>query len=196
MISDPIDSITRFPHHDVESAPEKSKPELQNLIDKIGFAPNVARTMAESPTTLVGYLRLNELFLTKASFRAKEKQLIFLIISRENECDYCVAAHSFNASHAGLAKEDIEAIRSYQPLHDLKLNALAKMTSELVLARGWASEEVSQEFLDAGYNDAQLLEVVLAIGLKTVSNYANHITKPELDPVFQEYEWSARDNLG
>lgn len=186
-------SKLHFPLHDSESAPEPSKGLLAKLTERLGFAPNVARTMAESPVVLESYLQLNNLFMTKSTFNSHEQNLLFLVISRENRCEYCVAAHSRNASHMKLPEEIIEAIRNNTELPDTKLNILAKTTGKLVKSRGFISNETTLQFIDAGYSKAQLLEIILAIGIKLVSNYSNHITEPDLDKAFESRKWTATD---
>lgn len=188
-----IENSLKFTPHDIESAPGRSKSQLQKLINRVGFAPNLTRAMAESPVVLESYLELNALFVKSSTFNKNEQQCLFLVISRENLGAYCVAAHSFSAAHMRLPEEIIQAIRKNTPLPDKKLDILARITAQLVSGRGCASEKLTQEFIAAGYSKAQLLEIVLAIGIKLISNYTNNITQPELDPAFEGRRWTADD---
>ncbi|MFL0811568.1 MAG: carboxymuconolactone decarboxylase family protein [Agarilytica sp.] len=187
----PRSSDTHFILHDFESAPDQSKTLLTEIMKKLGFVPNIARALAESPATLEAYVRLNEIFLSKATFTLMEKQLVFLVISKENLCDYCVAAHSFNASHVGLSEDQITTLRNGGTLSNQKLNSLAQLTSEIVTKRGFPEKETVNEFFNAGYGKEQFLELILAVGTKVIANYSNHFMQPELDAVFENRVWQA-----
>lgn len=163
---------------------------LQTAQTEMGFVPNLIKKLANSPVAAEAYLTLNELF-QKSSFSAAEQQLILLTISRFHQCEYCVAAHSMLAEMNKLPKEIIEAIRNHDTLQDSKLAALHNLVEEMVIARGNPDETFLNAFFEAGYQPNQLLDIILAISLKTLSNYTNHIAHTELDEMITPYQWES-----
>ena len=85
----------------------------------------------------------------------------------------------------------IDAIRNDCRIPDKKLEALNIFASEVADKRGWVSEAELDAFLDAGYTKTQILEVILAVTYKTLSNYVNHIANTPVDEVFEGKEWAA-----
>lgn len=121
-----------------------------------------------------------------------EQEVILLVISRGNTCDYCVAAHSFVADKMSKVPPEItDAIRDGRPIADAKIQALATFTKIMFDTRGRPSEASVQEFLAAGYREKNILGIILAIGLKTFSNYANHVFHTPVDGVFASRVWKA-----
>jgi len=178
-----------FTIHTIDTAPEASKEALVHAKQTFGFIPNLEGIFAEAPTLLKGSMALWDLF-TATSFSPIEQQVIYLTANYENECNYCMAAHSGLAKKIGMTAEDIEALRQGQPLQDPKLQALRHFTQRLIQARGWVEDHEIAEFLAAGYNQQQVLEVILGIAIKVMHNYTNHIAKTPLDKAFEPYVWS------
>lgn len=169
----------------VETAPEGSRANLTTATKKYGFLPNLTATLANSPAVLQGYIDLDAQF-NRTGFTPSERQLILLAASTENECGYCVAAHSTIAQ--GMLKVDptiVSAIRAGKPLADPKLNALVSLVREIVSARGHAHPETIEAFLAAGYTAQQVAEILLGVALKTISNYIDHLVPLEIDAPFQ-----------
>ncbi|MEA1053250.1 carboxymuconolactone decarboxylase family protein [Lamprobacter modestohalophilus] len=181
-----------FPDHDPESAPKDALPALTEAEHHFGMLPNLMRKMATAPALLKGYLALGELF-EQTSFSPAEQQVVLLSVSRENRCDYCMGAHSVLADMAGVPKAVTEALREGQPLPDPRLEALRRFTTAVVAARGWVDEAEVAAFQEAGYDAQQVLEVVLGVGMKTLSNYTNHLAGTELDAPFQHRAWQASE---
>jgi uncharacterized peroxidase-related enzyme len=168
----------------VATAPEASKPVLENIQKSFGFIPNLMGIFANNPTVLEGYVTLNAIY-DKGSFTPIERQLILLAASVQNHCDYCTAAHSTIAKGALHTPADlVVAIRNNAPLPDKKLNALVVLVKELVRERGHAKDETIQNFIAAGYKREQVMELLLGIALKTISNYLNHISPAPVDRAF------------
>lgn len=174
--------------HDESTAPEGARESLQQAKARYGFLPNLLAVMAESPALLKGYLALGELF-DKASFSNPERQVILLAVSRENGCQYCVAAHSAVAEMTRVPAKVIEALREGHPIPDQKLEALRTFVVRVVSGRGWLGKEDVRAFLEAGYTCRHIFEVILGVGYKTLSNYTNHIAETPLDQPFQAKEW-------
>jgi len=115
-----------------------------------------------------------------------ERQIVLLAASVENSCNYCRAAHStVLKAFLHVPAEVVSAVRSNVPVSDPKLNSLVALTKEIVSERGHVRAQVLQNFLAAGYRKDQVLEVLVGIALKTMSNYLDHISPTELDQAFQ-----------
>ena len=155
-----------------------------------GMLPNMYRAMAHSPALLDTYLYGYEALRKEAGFTSAELEVIFLVISYENACDYCVAAHSLVADTLSRVPRAVtDAIRNGQDIPDPKLGVLAEVTRKVLLSRGRPDQATVQQLVDAGYSDKHLLGIVLAIGIKTLSNYTNHLFDTPLDSVFKVREF-------
>ena len=169
----------------VETAPEKSRALLEKIQKSFRFIPNLFGVFANSPVLLEGYLGMESVF-DKGTLSAVERSIVLLAASVENNCGYCTAAHStVLKAFLHVPSEIVSAVRSYLPLPDPKLNSLVTLTREIVSKRGHVEEHTIENFLAAGYRKDQVLEVLMGIALKTVSNYLDHIAPTELDRAFQ-----------
>jgi len=165
---------------------------LKAAKSKYGFVPNLLGIMAEAPALVQGYMTLNRIF-DETSLTTTEKQVVLLAISFANGCAYCMAAHSAIAVMQSVPDDVIRALRGNSPIQDQKLETLRRLTDEIVNTRGHPSEDTVGNFLAAGYTHRQLLELVLGVGLKTLSNYTNHIARTPLDDAFERTAWRATD---
>ena len=177
-----------FPYHTIETAPKDAKPILEAAEKAFGMTPNLLRKMAEAPALLEGYWQLKDIF-DKSSLSPIEQQIVLITASASNSCTYCVGVHSVLADMVKVPSEATEALLNGQPIPDVRLEALRQFTQSMVENRGWVPEAEVQAFLDAGFTRAQILEVVLGVGFKTLSNYTNHLVESELDPAFQKRAW-------
>lgn len=173
----------------VETAPEASKELLADAKSKLGFIPNMYAVMGHSSGLLSTYLHGYVQFRSQTSFNASEQEVVFLSISYVNECHYCMAAHSAVGDMAKVPTEIIDAIRNGQAIPDVKLEALSQFTKIMVEKRGFPAPEDVEAFFAAGYQKEQILDIILAIGVKTFSNYANHIANTEVDAPFAGRKW-------
>ncbi len=178
--------------HTAETAPQEARDSLAAATKAYGFCPNLLAVMAEAPALLKAYLTIARLF-EETSLTPAERQVVLLTVSYENGCEYCVAAHTVIAHMQRVPRDVVEAIREGKSIADKKLEALRRYTAALVQSRGWPSAEDSQAFFDAGYTQANVLEVVLGVGQKTLSNYTNHIASTPLDQAFAKAAWSTAD---
>lgn len=174
--------------HTIETASEKSAEILQQVKGKYGFVPNLMGVFAESPETLQAYLTLSGL-VDQTTLTPLERQIAYIGTSISNSCEYCVAAHSAISSMQSLPADVIGAIRENRPIADAKLEALRKFVQTVTDKRGFVSEEEKAAFLEAGYTKQNILEVILVIGMKTLSNYTNHIAETPLDAAFEPAKW-------
>jgi len=177
--------------HTEETAPEAARPFLEGAKKKFGFVPNLLGTMADAPALLKGYLTLAEIF-DSTSFNPTERQIVLLATSHVNGCAYCMAAHTIIAGMQKVPEDVVKSLRDNTPINDPKLEALRIFASEVADKRGYPSEENLKRFLSAGYTKSQVLEVVLGVGFKTLSNYTNHIADTQLDQAFAPAAWSEK----
>lgn len=180
-----------FKQHTPSTAPADAKPLLEGVTRKLGFIPNLFATFAESPPVLEGYLALSA-SLDKGALSARERQIVEIAISAENECAYCVAAHSTLADMLRVSPAIVDAIREGGMLPDRKLDALVTFTRSVVRERGHVSDSDVEEFIAAGYTKAQLLEVLGHVGLKVIANYFEPIARQPLDAAFEARAWRSR----
>lgn len=164
---------------------------LQKARDEIGMVPNMYAAMANLPALLETYKTGYENFRAEGRLAPVEQEVVFLTISRFHECHYCVAAHSFLGDNmSNVPPEVTDAIRNDRPVPDEKLEALRTFTREMTESRGNPTPEQASDFLDAGYEERHILAIILAIGVKVISNYSNHIFHTEVDPAFEDRAWS------
>lgn len=164
---------------------------LEEALDKLGFIPNMYSVMANSPGLLDTYIHGYNHFRASSGFTPAEQEVVLLAISRENGCTYCVAAHSFIADKmSGVPAAVTNAIRDGAPIPDAKLAALHDFTRTMVVKRGLPGKADVAAFLAADFSERHILEIVLAIAVKTLSNYANHLFRTPLDGAFAGRAWS------
>ena len=181
--------MNEFKLHDAHSAPEASGVLLEKAQKAMGFLPNLYAIMAESPTMLSAYLSIGKTF-GESSLSPVEQQVVLLVASRINGCEYCVSAHSKIAGMAKMPDDVLSAIRDGSDIADARLQALAVMTNQVVDKRGWLDDADIAAFEAAGFTRAQLLEVIVGVAMKTMSNYVNHIAETPLDAAFADTEWA------
>lgn len=180
--------MTDFTLHDKQSAPEDAKPLLENSEKAFGMIPNLHAVMAEAPTLLKGYQELHEL-AQNTSFNADELTVVWQSINVEHACHYCVPAHTGIAKNMNVDDALIEALRNDETLEDDKLNTLKNTTLALVRNRGNIDKSQQQAFFDAGYTKQNLLEIILILSQKVMSNYVNHFAQTPIDEPFKQFEW-------
>ena len=181
--------MTTFAVHTIESAPEGSKDALTRLRTDVGMIPNLAASMAESPELLKGFLAVRQI-LYSGTLTPAEVQVLSLTNAFENGCRYCMALHSTFALKVGVSSASVEALRNGQPPHEPKLAGLSTFSRRLVRSRGQVSAQDLHAFVDAGYSRAQALEVVLAVAVSVLPNFAHHLTECPLDDAFRAQSWS------
>jgi uncharacterized peroxidase-related enzyme len=180
--------MPEFSVHTIESAPPDSRRSLEGLQKEIGFVPNLAATMAESPALVEGFTGLRST-LARSTFTPLEREVISLVVSFDNSCSYCMAAHSTFAAKQGASDADLQALRLGDAPSDRRLGALATYTRQLTANRGHVSEEAQRALLDAGFTRAHLLEVIAVIAFTTIANYAHNVTHCPIDVAFQAQSW-------
>lgn len=181
--------MSEFTLHTPESAPEAARAMLQGAQKQMGFVPNLYANLANAPAALEAYFSLSAQ-LDKTSFNPIERQVVLLAASVENGCEFCVAAHSMIARKMAKAPDAVvDALRNHTAVPDARLEALATFTRTMVKQRGWVVGAPLEAFLKAGFTHQQALEVVLGVAMKTLSNYANHLTGTQTNEQFAGEAW-------
>ena len=150
--------------------------------------PNLHAVMAESPELLEGYQRLHAL-AQKTSFNAEELTVVWQSINVEHGCHYCVPAHTFIAQSMGVDNAISESLRNQTPLTDARLEALREATLAVVRKRGVVDQSDLDGFFSAGFGNQQLLEIILILAQKVMSNYVNHVAETPVDAPFAQFAW-------
>lgn len=180
--------------HTEETAPAASKPILEGTKKAFGFLPNLTATLAESPAMVEAYGVLAGHF-EKTDLTPTERQIVLMTTSRENGCTYCMAAHSTVSQMQNIPADVVDALRNDTPIADPKLQALQVFTARIHETRGNVLKSDLDAFHAAGYTKANILDVILGVGLKTLSNYTNHIAKTPLDAPFQANAWTTKTSV-
>ena len=183
--------MPHYPLHTPETAPAASALQLEQARKKLGFIPNLYAVLAEAPAALESYLSLGAIF-DKTSLTPTERQVVLLAASRANHCEYCMAAHSVIARMQSVPDAVVEALRDGHAIADTKLEALRGLTTAVVQKRGVLDAQDLETFFEAGYSRANVLEVILGVAMKTISNYANHIAATPLDSAFASAAWTGK----
>lgn len=175
-----------FKLHTIDTTENLANKELQKTFDQLGYIPNLHAVLAESPQLLTAYKFLHEQF-QKTSFSSNELTVVWQSINFENECSYCLPAHTAIAHMMGVSESLIDDLKKGKKLSDPKLERLRLTTRALINKRGRLSKEDMYQFESAGYGTKQLLEILLGISQKTISNYTNHLARTPLDEYFKKY---------
>jgi uncharacterized peroxidase-related enzyme len=181
--------MTEFTIHTLASAPESASPILEQLKQGIGFVPNLAATMAGSPPVLEAYTMLHGIF-ARGSLTPVEREIVAMTASYDNRCTYCMAAHSTFAKAQGATESVLSAVRAGKEPNDPRLAALTRFTHQVGRRRGQVSAEDIHAFLDAGFAQPQLLEVLVGVSQATLASLVHHMARTPLDDGFQPQAWA------
>lgn len=172
--------------HNLETTPTQSKTLLEKSKNAYGYIPNLHGVLAGSPGLLEAYQKLHELF-TNSSFNNEELTVVWQTINVEHECHYCVPAHAAIAKAMQVDDAITEALRNKTALPNEKLEVLRQTTLSIVKNRGHISQSELDAFYKVGYKQQQLLEIILGLSQKIISNYTNHIAETPLDEAFKKF---------
>jgi uncharacterized peroxidase-related enzyme len=161
-----------------EEVSSKNQAIFDSLEKKVGFVPNLYATYALSENGLKNLLDLGS---APSSLNNKEQQIVNLAVSQVNNCDYCLAAHTAMGKGAGFNDDQILEIRTGRSTINNKFNTLAALAKNITENRGYADAHVVDSFLTAGYSQGDVVDVILKVGEKTISNYLHNLTKVPVD---------------
>ena len=157
---------------------ESNQAIFTNLEKALGFVPNLYAYYGKSETALADYLALQN---RKSSLKAKEREVVNLITSQINGCRYCQSAHTALGKMNGFTDEQILELRKGNASFDSKLDALVKFTASVVKNKGNATQESKDAFFAAGYSEVNMIDVVIVVGDKIISNYIHNLTGFAID---------------
>ncbi len=175
--------------HTIESAPAESKASLENSVKAFGMLPNLHGVLSESPELLEAYKTIHQLF-SNSSFNAEELTVVWQTINVEHACHYCVPAHTAIAHMMKVDPALTEALRNNTAMPTEKLQVLQDTTLLIVRNRGHISDAALDAFYAVGYGQRQVLDIILGVSQKVISNYTNHIANTPVDEPFQKFAWS------
>ena len=181
--------MTAFPIHTPDSAPAGSKALLEAAQKRVGRISNVYGALAEAPIAIEAYDMLGTL-LRRASFTPTERHVVWFAINAYHDCHYCMAAHTLLAKAENVPSGVIETARAMGSYDDPKLEALRVFTLSMVDSRGATPPEGLEAFLAAGFTRRNMLEIIVVIAHKVLSNYTNHIVEPPVDEAFAQFVWT------
>jgi len=182
-------NMLKFEMYTIESAPQKSKAVLQTLQQAFGFIPNIAGAMAGSPMLINSFISVFQ-NAHSGGFTEDQLQTLLLTNAVTNASSWPVAFHTFLALKEGLDPADVEAIRAGRPPRNTQHAALSNLAKSLIEKRGHASEQTLHAFLDAGFNNEQVLDVINVVAASAITNYVANVTHPPLEESFQAYAWN------
>jgi uncharacterized peroxidase-related enzyme len=171
--------------HTIASAPEGSRHSLEEVQQRLGNIPNLYGTLANSPELLNGYMALNHQW-ERTSLTAKERELIFLSASVANQCPYCTAGYTAGLQQMHTGGDIIRQVLYNETVQDPRINALVTLVKELVNNRGFISDHVRTAFIEAGYEESVILEILVGVAMKTMANYLDHIFPIPIDKAYQD----------
>jgi alkylhydroperoxidase family enzyme len=180
--------MNEFKVYEINNAPSDSRVDLEKIKLNHGNVPNVYAVMAESPQLLKAHIAVKDLF-EKATLNKQDRKLVLLTASRELGSAYDTAVYSGAAEKHNVPADVIEGIRAGTTLKDKKLESLRAFTVSVVNKHGQVADTDVKAFLDAGYTRANVLEIVLAIGMVTLTACTNQIAQTKLDSQFEPKVW-------
>jgi alkylhydroperoxidase family enzyme len=183
--------MSEFKIHTIETAPAASQAVLEAATKAYGSIPNMLGILAEAPEALKAYNELHQHFVD-SSFNAEEMTVVWQSINVENNCTYCVPAHTAIAQMMQVDPALTEALRTQAPMPNEKLQVLQDTTLAIVRQRGILTDAQTERFYSVGYGPKQVLEIVLGVAQKTISNYTNHLAKTPLDDAFKAFIWEKK----
>ncbi|TDK50467.1 carboxymuconolactone decarboxylase family protein [Antarcticimicrobium luteum] len=185
--------MTKFERFDETTAPEAALPLIAKSKKAFGRLPGLHAVMAGSPALLEAYQALHRLFAEETAFDADEKTVVWQTINVYHACHYCVPAHTGIAKMMGVSDEVSNALRDETPLPNDKLEALRTFALIMLDNRGNPTDEQIGAFYAAGYNQRHVLDIILGLAQKVMSNYTNHVAQTPVDPVMQKFAWTPKD---
>ncbi len=164
----------------VEAAPAASQPLLETVSKQLGSVPNLFRLAGVSPAGLEGFLGLHGA-LGKGELDLKTRNRIALAVAEVNGCNYCLSAHTYLGKHlAKLSDEEMLANRDGGST-DAKADAAVRFAAQVTRERGHVGEDAVRDVRQAGYTDAQVIEIIAHVALNTFTNYLNESLKTDID---------------
>lgn len=170
------------------TAPEAIRGVLAASERRFGFLPSPVAKAARAPAVLQHLLAGFAAF-DQTSLTSLEREVIAMTVAFEHGCHYCMAMHSALQAGEPATQPIVAALRAGTALPDARLQALHLVARQLVRERGHVGEATWRAFADAGFTEAQALEVVLGVGVYALSTFINIVSDAELDAPFAPFAW-------
>jgi alkylhydroperoxidase family enzyme len=176
--------MQRLVLHTISTAPKASQKLLQASIDNFGWIPNQSAYMAGSPALLEAYQRAHDLF-NSSSLNEEERAVVWITTGRENSCNYTVQAHAFIALKGGVQPAVIQALIDDADALSPRLSQLRQFTKSTISCRGQLPKAAIDAFLEHGFTNENMLDVVLGVSQKNMSTILNSIAGTSIDQNFK-----------
>jgi len=150
-----------------------------------GIVPNFHKVLANSPAAIDGFVKLRAA-AQKTKLAPAEREIVSLEVSRRNDCHYCTAAHSMAAGKFGVGADQIAALLANRPMADARLALVQRAAQTLIDSQGHLDDATHQELNRSGLTDAELLEIVMIIGMFTWATIANNLARTDIDPFMKK----------
>ncbi|WP_428422466.1 carboxymuconolactone decarboxylase family protein [Methylibium sp.] len=172
--------MSRIASLSADQTPADSRPLLDAVNRQLGMVPNLMKVVGHSPAALEGYLSLSGA-LAKGSLGAGLQERIALAVAEVNQCDYCLAAHTYLGSNvAKLSDAEIQAARDGDAA-DPKVAAAVGFAQLVASSRGRVSDAELASLRAAGFGDAETVEIVVNVALNVLTNYINNVARTDID---------------
>lgn len=181
--------MARLSLHTVDDAPESAQAGLELVVSRNGFLPNLFRLLANSPVALEAYHTLAAI-TARGNFSISEREAIQITAAAAQGCGICVAGHTALAYRkAGLPEHIVDALRDRMPVANDRLNAIANFTRAVIRTLGNVTDEELRDFYAAGFNESDVIELILGISLATLCNFTSNLGRPSLNPELAPFAW-------
>lgn len=179
--------MARLTVNTVETAPEKAKERIAAVEKANGFIPNLIGVLSNSPQALEMYQEVGKMN-SRNSLTPQEIEVIQITAAAHNGCDFCIAGHTKVGTKLKMPENVLNALRDRTKVDDnTKYQALAQFVMQLIDKRGQVSDDELKDIKDAGYNDTNILDIVMGVALATLCNYANNVAKNDINPELQPF---------
>ena len=164
---------------EISNADSQTQATLNEVKDKLGMVPNLFSTFAQAPVVLNGYLQLSD-SLGNGQLSARQRELIAMAVAQQNECEYCLSAHTAIGQSVGLTEQELNLARGGSAVDNVD-NLIVKFAVEIVKTRGGINSEQLDALRETGINDTLIMEVIGNVALNILTNYTNRIAVTDVD---------------
>jgi AhpD family alkylhydroperoxidase len=179
--------MSRLPLHTPESAPAASLPYIQRVITNNGYLPNLVAALSNAPTALETYLTVAEIN-SRSSLTLAEREVVQITAASIHGCEFCVAGHTAIAlKKAGMDRALVAALQRRGLTSEPRFDALVAFVRAVIVSRGNVADGELADFIEAGFSQAQALEVVLGVSLATLCNFTNNLARNSINPELEAF---------
>jgi uncharacterized peroxidase-related enzyme len=171
--------VPRLPQLTADAATGDRRELLTETHRQLGRVPNLYAALANGPAALRGYLALRDA-LAGGTLNPRLREQLALLVANDNACTYCVSAHTLRGRRIGLSDDDLARTRIADDV-DPHAAAVLRIAREVLARRGDLDDDTLAAARVAGVTDAELAEIVAHVALNVLSNYFNHLARPDLD---------------